>query len=401
MAGSDYGNAMAQLDFRAFDCDNHYYEATDAFTRHMPKDMAKRTMQWAEIDGRQRLLVGGAVNRFIPNPTWDPIAKPGSLDAYFRGKVAAADIRSAFGELDPLSAHPEYLDRASRIKVMDEQGLAGCFMFPTLGVGMESAMTNDLPAMRAAFTAFNRWLLDDWGYNRDDRVYAAPYITLSDVDHALAELEHALAHDARLVNLRASAVPTPNGNRPLGDPAHDPFWRRLNDAGITVAFHSGDAGYSFMFEHWGLPTEFEAFRYDPLKGLLNYAPIADTIASLIAGGVLTRFPRIRVVTIESGSEWVGPLFKRMKKAWGQHQHAFAEDPRETFRRQVWVAPFYEDDLVELAAQIGVDHIVFGSDWPHAEGLANPTDFVKDLDGFSAGDIELIMRDNGLALATPQ
>ena len=45
-----------------------------------------RTMQWAEIDGRQRLLVGGKVNRFIPNPTFDPISKPGALDEYFRGR---------------------------------------------------------------------------------------------------------------------------------------------------------------------------------------------------------------------------------------------------------------------------------------------------------------------------
>jgi predicted TIM-barrel fold metal-dependent hydrolase len=391
---------MADLGFDAFDCDNHYYEASDAFTRHMPRDMAKRTMQWAEIDGRRRLLVGGAVNRFIPNPTWDPIARPGSLDDYFRGKVAASDIREAFGDLDALAEHPEYQDRDARLAVMDRQRLGACFMFPTLGVGMESALHHDLPAMRAAFTAFNRWLLDDWGYNRDGRIYAAPYITLSDVAHALAELEHAIAHDARLINLRASAVPGQGGNRPLGHPAHDPFWERVNDAGITVAFHSGDAGYSFLFEHWGLPSEFEAFRYDPLKGLLNYSPIADAVASLIAGGVLSRFPRIRVVTIESGSDWVGPLFGRMKKAYGQHRHAFAEDPRETFRRQVWVAPFYEDDLVELAGMIGVDHMVFGSDWPHAEGLADPTDFVHDLRGFSPGDVQAVMRDNGLALATP-
>ena len=43
-------------------------------------------MQWAEIDGRRRLLVAGTVNRFIPNPTFDPVARPGSLDEYFRGR---------------------------------------------------------------------------------------------------------------------------------------------------------------------------------------------------------------------------------------------------------------------------------------------------------------------------
>ena len=65
------------IDYTTFDADNHYYEATDAFTRYLDKGMARRTMQWAEIDGRQRLLVAGSINRFIPNPTFDPVAKPG------------------------------------------------------------------------------------------------------------------------------------------------------------------------------------------------------------------------------------------------------------------------------------------------------------------------------------
>ena len=77
---------MPQLDYAAFDADNHYYEAEDAFIRHMPKALRKRGMQWAEIDGRKRLLVGGKINRFIPNPTFDPVAVPGCLDEFFRGR---------------------------------------------------------------------------------------------------------------------------------------------------------------------------------------------------------------------------------------------------------------------------------------------------------------------------
>ena len=63
-------------DFLMFDADQHYYEATDAFTRHLDPKWAGRTMQWAEIRGKQRLLVGGRVNRFIPNPTFDPTTVP-------------------------------------------------------------------------------------------------------------------------------------------------------------------------------------------------------------------------------------------------------------------------------------------------------------------------------------
>ena len=94
---------MVDRPTRAFDADNHYYEATDAFTRHVEAKMAKRCMQWADIDGRQRLLVGGKVNRFIPNPTFDPVARPGALIDYFRGKVSISNLHEAFGELEPIS----------------------------------------------------------------------------------------------------------------------------------------------------------------------------------------------------------------------------------------------------------------------------------------------------------
>ena len=67
---------MATVDFDAFDADNHYYEATDAFTRHLPAQYAK-LVQWAEIGGKQRMIVDNKIFRFIPNPTFDPVAPPG------------------------------------------------------------------------------------------------------------------------------------------------------------------------------------------------------------------------------------------------------------------------------------------------------------------------------------
>ena len=112
---------MAQLGYGAFDADQHYYEAEDAFIRHMPKEMQRRAMQWAEVDGRKRLLVGGKINRFIPNPTFDPVARPGCLDEYFRAKTSARDIRAAFGELEPIS--PVYRNRDARLVSLDEQGV--------------------------------------------------------------------------------------------------------------------------------------------------------------------------------------------------------------------------------------------------------------------------------------
>jgi predicted TIM-barrel fold metal-dependent hydrolase len=387
---------MAQLDFQAFDADHHYYEAEDAFTRHVDKRMQRRCMQWAEIDGKQRLLVGGKINRFIPNPTFDPVAKPGVLDEYFRGKNPdGKGMAALFGELE--SIHPGYRDRDARLAQLDEQGLAGALLFPTLAVGMEESLNHDPEALVAAFRGFNRWLEEDWGFAYQGRLFAAPYITLVDPQAAAEEVDWALERGARLFVMRPGPVTAPGISRSLGDPLHDPFWSRIHDAGVTVAFHSGDAGYKRINEMWGGNREFKAFAPDPLQTCLSAAPIADTLASVIVHGVLERHPKVRLATIECGSDWVAPLLKKLRKAYGQLPGSFNHDPVEQFRSRVWVAPYYEDDLEQLRKSLGADHVLFGSDYPHAEGLARPTDFLYDLKGFSDDEVRLVMRENAMGL----
>jgi predicted TIM-barrel fold metal-dependent hydrolase len=389
------------LDFPVFDADNHYYEATDAFTRHLDPKLRKRTMQWADVDGKRRLLVGGAVNRFIPNPTFENVSKPGALSDYFRAKSGVTDMRAAFGELEPITDRPEYRDRDARVKVMDEQGIESTIMLPTLGVGMEAALEHDVPAFTAAFTAFNRWLDEDWGFNHDDRIYASPYVSLVDVDWAVAELEYALAHDTRTVLMRPASVYGVAGRRTPGDRAHHAFWARLNQAGITRVVHGGDSSYAAYEQLWGLSGEVESFRVPMLKRLLSASPIHDFMASLIADGLFDRFPNLRVATIETGSGWVRPLLKKLKQLSVQLPHEFASDPVAAFRDHVWVSPFFEDDVLALVDAVGPDKVVFGSDYPHAEGLAEPTAFVKELDGLDDTAIRKIMRDNARAIVTPR
>jgi len=386
--------APIDLGFAAFDADNHYYEAEDAFIRHIPRDMAKRCMQWAEIDGKRRLLVGGRVNRFIPNPTFDPVSKPGALDAYFRGRVSGGDMRALFGELDPIDA--AYRDRDARIRLMTEQGLQGAMFFPTLAVGMEESLRHDVPALCAAFRAFNRWLAEDWGFAYRDMIYAAPYITLADPDWAVAEAEWAISRGVKVVVMRTSPALTAEGpTRSPGDPIFDPFWARLAEADVAVAFHSGDAGYGKYISDWEPNGDFEAFKSSPMRVMTSDRAPFDMFAILVSHGVFARHPKLRTASIEAGADWVPSLVKKFKKAYAQQPFMFAKDPVEDFREHVWIAPFYEDDIPLLADTIGVDRLLFGSDFPHAEGLAVPTAFVHDLEGFSAPDIRRIMRENAL------
>jgi predicted TIM-barrel fold metal-dependent hydrolase len=387
------------VDYRTFDADNHYYEAVDAYTRHIDPKMAKRAMQWADINGRQRLLVGGTVNRFIPNPVFDPVAKPGSLDEYFRGRnPGAKDMRALFGDLEPI--RPEYRDRDARLAVMDAQGLDGCFLFPTLGVGMEESLAHDPDALVAAFGAFNRWLEDDWGYAYQERIFAAPMITLIDVEAAVAELTRVLDEDARIVCVKGGPAHTRDGLISPADRRFDPFWGLVNESGVTVGIHSGDAGYGRYIRDWEPVGDFEAFRHSPLRSVLHAdRPPYETMAALVCQGIFDRYPNIRVASIEAGADWVAVLVKKLAKAYGQMPSSFAFDPVETLRSHVWVAPFYEDDLRTIKRVLGADQLLFGSDWPHAEGLAVPRDFALDLrrNDFTEEEIHTVMAENGWKL----
>ena len=389
---------MANLGYKAIDVDNHYYEPLDAFTRHLDKKFRRRGVQMYS-DGRHiQAVIGDRVNRFIPNPTFDPIIVPGCLDSLFRGEIPEGVDPASLMQVEKLELRPEYQDREARLAVLEGQGIETIFTFPTFGCGVEEALKDDVEATMASLHAFNLWLDEDWGFHRDyHRVISAPMISLADPEKAVDEVDFVLDRGARMVHVRPAPVPGVPKNRSLGHPSHDPVWARLAEANVPVAFHLGDSGYLKIAGMWGGKDTFEAFAApDPLdKILVDDRAIHDTMASLIVHGVFHRHPKLRVASIENGSEWVGRLIKRLKKTANQQPRWFPDDPVDTLRHHIWVSPYYEEDLDALAGRIGVERILFGSDWPHGEGLESPLSFTEGLKGFSEADVRKVMRDNAL------
>ncbi|MGB3894602.1 amidohydrolase family protein [Mycolicibacter sinensis] len=388
------------LDYKAIDVDNHYYEPVDSFTRHLDKKFKRRGVQMLNDGKRTQAVIGDRVNHFIPNPTFDPIIVPGCLDLLFRGEIPEGVDPASLMKVERLAEHPEYQNRDARVTVMDSQGIETAFMLPTFACGVEEALKHDIEATMASVHAFNRWLDEDWGFDRPDhRIIAAPIISLADPVAAVAEVEEVLAKGAKMVLVRPAPVPGAVKPRSLGDPSHDPVWARLAEAGVPVGFHLSDSGYLAIAALWGGQSTFEGFgAKDPLDTvLLDDRAIHDTMAAMIVHQVFSRHPNLKVASIENGSYFVHRLIKRLKKAANSQPRYFAEDPVEQLRNNVWIAPYYEDDLPLLAETIGVDKILFGSDWPHGEGLEDPVAFTEELSAFSAGDIRKIMRDNALDL----
>ena len=388
------------LDYKAIDVDNHYYEPLDALTRHLDKKFKRRGVQMVADGKRTLAVIGDRVNHFIPNPTFDPIIVPGCLDLLFRGEIPEGVDPASLMKVERLAEHPEYQNRDARVTVMNTQGIETVFMLPTFACGVEEALKHDIEATMASMHAFNLWLDEDWGFDRPDhRIIAAPIISLADPEKAVEEVEFVLARGAKMVLVRPAPVPGVVKPRSLGDRLHDPVWARLAEAGVPVGFHLSDSGYLAIAALWGGKSTFEGFgAKDPLdQVLLDDRAIHDTMASMIVHQVFTRHPKLKVASIENGSYFVHRLIKRLKKAANTAPKYFPEDPLEQLRNNVWIAPYYEDDLPELAEVIGIDKILFGSDWPHGEGLESPVSFTEELTTFSESDVRKIMRDNALDL----
>src|SRR5205823_14290492 len=133
---------------------------------------------------------------------------------------------------EPIPA--EYRDRDARIAKLDEFGLEAIWLFPTLGILYEELLGDDIFAITQTFTAFNRWLDDDWGFAYRDRIFAAPYLSLSDLDWAIGELEWAIGRGARTVVMRPAAPRNAEGQVPVSHPRYDRFWARVHETGNTI-----------------------------------------------------------------------------------------------------------------------------------------------------------------------
>ena len=386
-----------------FDCDNHCYEPRDAFTRHMPKSRMGQAIAPVRLpDGREVILCGDRVAVFVSEqPDYDLAYRPGSLKEMLR-QMASGNPEETY-QFEPM--RPEFVQREARLRVMDEQGVTRTILYPGSGALSVEEYIRDTDAAYANIHSFNLWFDETWGFNHQDRIYAPALMSLRDVDKAVEELEFVLARGARFL-----MIPTgPAHGRSPGDPHFDPFWARVNEAGANVAYH--------LMEHWFNANIAPAWGHNPVPSswhmsawqwLNTYGdyPTTATLSALIFDNLFGRFPNIQVVVSECGAEWVPTLVHRMDKARGMGRNgpwkggALKERPSEIFRRHVKVAPYPEDNITAIVDQLGhSDCLVMGSDYPHAEGLAEPRQFADLLCDLPAADQPRILYDNAQYLVS--
>ena len=364
--------------FEVWDADNHMYETIDAYTRYLP-DKYSEALKFVDVKGRKKLQILGTITETIPNPTYEVIPTPGAWADYFRG--INPEGRTLRELAAPIRCPDEFRRPDLRLALMDRQGVDGAVMFPTTAGMLEERTKSDTELTHAVTHAFNRWLLEDWTFNYQNLIFAVPAISLNDPALGVKELEWCLENGAKTVLIRPAPVPREDGtSRSAALPEFDDFWRLVEAAGISVQMHNSDSGYERYVDDWEDAAEFNGFALSKLRGFIyeESRNIFDTLAAFIAHGVFERFPGVRIGVVENGGSWAHRLIDVFDRVYRKRPYDFSEHPADVFRRHVWINPFHEEDMSQLVELLGADRVMFGSDYPHPEGLAEPKDFIAEL-----------------------
>jgi predicted TIM-barrel fold metal-dependent hydrolase len=241
--------------------------------------------------------------------------------------------------------------------------------FPTGQVVAPAPTAEDHPRRLAGLRAHNRWLVD-FVAAQPKRRAGLGQVLLNDVDQAVRDARWMKEQGLAGVLLPGVAPDTP-WIKPLYDPVYDPLWAACEELELPVTHHSGGSGlpaygrYPFTNSLFVMETGFFANR---------------ALWHLVLSGVFDRFPRLRLVLTEQGAAWVLPVLKKMDNIWDYMQRgrlgeldvpegAMTERrPSEYFHENVWLgASFPSPEEAATFSEIGIDRILWGSDYPHDEG----------------------------------
>ena len=206
---------------------------------------------------------------------------------------------------------------------------------------------------------------------------------------------------AKIVYIRPAPVYGFAGPRSFALPEFDPFWEAVQEKDVVVGLHntvnrrhpvdlaeldgSREAG-GYFERGYGATMAFRALATPRSQA-------SDLIASMIGHGMLTRLPRLKVTMVEHFNEWTRPMLDQFEKAWDRSPGIFDENPLEVLRRNVWIHIFQGQDPVELIGRLGVANSMFGSDFPHPEGLRDPLASSEAISSLPVEDQSAVMGGN--------
>jgi len=424
----------SKLPFMINDADNHFLEPADMYERYIdPKQRDKVVRLAIDEDGNRVELFAGRPSKLgftresVPQTEEEAgqlatIAASAATDENtpLPGDGGARTPGMFLNRLNPYKGLSEderraliakfkqqeesFGNRDLRLALMDEQGINAAIMFPGHVLALEYEFGDDVDAIYANAQAFNRWIYDEIGYAPENRMFMPPYISLADVDLAVKELERVLDEGARVIGLMAGHThggrDNPRGGRSIADPIFDPFWARIDEAGARIAIHIGPTDYSKYGADLSEDPDAVLGGFNGLQFALYWGDrqAMDTVASMIMHNLFGRFPNVHVCIAEHGTVWLPYILRKLDHAYHLGREAkwgkLDRRPKQIFREHFVIAPYPEENVERVIAEVGIESIVFGSDFPHGEGLAYPAQYASaQLGNLPPDQVKAIMCDN--------
>jgi predicted TIM-barrel fold metal-dependent hydrolase len=286
-----------------------------------------------------------------------------------------------------------YTEPKERLARLDDWGLDAAVLFTNFGLLWEDMLSTDLAAQCGNMRAFNRWMA---GVVADGagRLFGVAHMTLRDRDWALREIRALAGAGIRL----AMVAPAPVDGKALSHADLDPIWAAFCEHGVTPVFHVG--GFRGPLD----PAWYEG---DPertdrvMDSVFLWVAPAVALANMAVLGVFERFPDLRIGVIELTAHWVPQFLLMLDGAYGFYVARHGEPPMrlgqrpsEYVRRSVRVGALAYEQPGGLISLVGEDTFMFGSDWPHAEGIGDPLgDYTKAMGEISTTAREKLLGGN--------
>ena len=336
---------------RYYSCDSHVVEAAEIYDGLRQRFGDRAPYIEADIEGKPG--------------TW--LVVPGVQRPISVGRLGIAGARLDNPETHERIAmgydgfNPGVMDPTARLGEQLQDGIVGEVMYPSLS--MFSFAVADPEARDLALRQHNDWVLDYCSVDRD-RLVGIGCLPLPDIDRAIAEIDRSATKGVRGFAIPAHIDPA----KPYNHPDFDPFWARAQEYGVPLTMHifTGQTLEGGMPEHWGTPG-------GHLKGYtLAHTTIANTMIDIICGGVVERFPGLKLVVSEYETGWVGHFLQRLDHAAYRTPWEVSDEltmkPSQYFDRNFWVT--FEDDVqgIQTRDSIGVDNLLWGNDYPHHDSI---------------------------------
>ena len=371
----------ALRDLVIVDADTHLTEPHDLWTSRAPRGWEDRVPRVRTVDGQPTWTIDGSL----------VLQRAGASGVVGRdGKKVPG---TTFFDWTIDDVHPGAYDVDARLAMMDEQGVWAQIVYPnTIGFGGQKfAHVADEELRLLAATIYND-AMAELQEASGERLLPMGILPWWDLESAVAEIGRMA--DLGLHGINTTSAPHEHGILPdLGDRYWDPVWEAASDLGLPVNFHIGASESSLA---WYGSVPWPSLGPDQKLGLgsaMMYLNNAGVLGNIIYSGVLERFPRLQIVSVESGAGWIPFLllaldYQISEMAPGAMDY-LSMAPSDYFRRQVHSCFWFErQGIGGVLEAIGHRHLLFETDFPHptciypdgleyaAAALASVTDDVR-------------------------